>query len=49
VIAYLGGGHAQKDWYQEKIKSYNIPTFYKAEDVLRELLVATGKLEEQKV
>lgn len=26
VIGFLGGSHAQFSWYQEKIKSYKIPT-----------------------
>jgi hypothetical protein len=38
VIGYLGGGHTQTEWYQKAILEYNIPVFYKQEDVLDKLL-----------
>jgi HAD superfamily hydrolase (TIGR01509 family) len=34
-IAFLGGGHAKYDWYQEKILSYGIPTAYTQADILK--------------
>mmetsp|Transcript_24901 Transcript_24901/g.25120 ORF Transcript_24901/g.25120 Transcript_24901/m.25120 type:complete len:270 (+) Transcript_24901:62-871(+) len=43
VLGYLGGGHAKYDWYQEAIKSYNIPIFYTQEEVLQALLKYTWK------
>ena len=38
VIGYLGGGHAQADWYRNAIKAYNVPLAYTQEEVF-ELLV----------
>lgn len=37
VIGYLGGGHAQADWYRTKIESYNIPLTYTQEEVFSKL------------
>ena len=33
-VAYLGGGHAQKDWYLEKIAAFGIPITYSAAELL---------------
>ena len=33
-VAFLGGGHAQKDWYLEKIAAFNIPITYSADELL---------------
>lgn len=35
VVGFLGGGHAQYDWYIKKIKHYGIPTAYQVEDLLK--------------
>lgn len=34
VIGFLGGSHTQYEWYQQKIKSYNIPIAYNANELL---------------
>ena len=33
VIGFLGGSHTQYEWYQQKIKSYNIPIAYNAREL----------------
>lgn len=38
VIGFLGGAHAHYDWYQEKIKGYQMPVAYTVEE-LRTLLI----------
>ncbi len=38
VIGFLGGGHAQFEWYQEKIKNYGIPIAYNTHE-LRNLIL----------
>lgn len=34
VVGYLGGGHAQADWYREKLASYGIPLTYSDDELL---------------
>ena len=34
VVGFLGGGHAQSDWYREKISSYDIPLTYSDDELL---------------
>ena len=34
VVGYLGGGHAQSDWYREKIAQYDIPLTYSDDELL---------------
>ncbi len=34
VIGFLGGSHTQYEWYQQKIKSYNIPIAYNTNELL---------------
>ena len=34
---YLGGGHAQKDWYLEKIAAFDIPIVYSSDELLEYL------------
>jgi beta-phosphoglucomutase-like phosphatase (HAD superfamily) len=34
VIGFLGGSHAKFDWYQEKIKSQNVPVAFCHDDLL---------------
>jgi beta-phosphoglucomutase-like phosphatase (HAD superfamily) len=38
VIAYLGGGHAQSQWYRASIEEMDVPVFSQQEDVLRAIL-----------
>ncbi len=38
VCAFLGGGHTTAPWYQDKIKSYNIPTFSTSTEVYQWIL-----------
>lgn len=40
VIGFLGGGHAQPSWYQEKIHAYQIPVANNDQDLLEKLQVA---------
>jgi HAD superfamily hydrolase (TIGR01509 family) len=40
VIGFLGGSHAQYDWYKNNIKSFNIPIAYNEQELL-ELLMET--------
>lgn len=37
VIGFLGGGHAQPSWYQEKIHTYQIPVANNDQDLLEKL------------
>jgi len=37
VLAFLGAGHAQAEWYQSKIKSYKTPVCMTQEEVLAKL------------
>ena len=34
VIGYLGGGHAQADWYRQKLASFNVPLTYSDTELL---------------
>ena len=34
VVGYLGGGHAQSDWYREQIAQYDIPLTYSDDELL---------------
>lgn len=34
-LAYLGGGHAKFDWYQESIRKFGVPTGYSQADILK--------------
>lgn len=34
VVGFLGGSHTQFDWYQQKIKSCNIPLAYSSSELL---------------
>ena len=34
VVGYLGGGHAQADWYREKLASFDIPLTYSDDELL---------------
>ena len=43
VVSYLGGGHAQADWYREKIASFNTPLTYSDTELLAYLQKAVGK------
>ena len=43
VVGFLGGGHAQSDWYREKISSYDIPLTYSDDELLAYLSAARGK------
>ena len=36
-VAYLGGGHARKNWYLEKIATFGIPIVYSSEELLEYL------------
>eukprot|EP01041_Mallomonas_annulata_P009770 gene9770-20314_t len=38
VIGYLGGGHAQSEWYRKAIMKYDIPFLYTQESVLESLV-----------
>lgn len=37
VIAFLGGGHARHDWYQEKIQAYDVPIARNCNELLQVL------------
>eukprot|EP00327_Prymnesium_parvum_P036937 CAMPEP_0195634866 /NCGR_PEP_ID=MMETSP0815-20121206/22944_1 /TAXON_ID=97485 /ORGANISM="Prymnesium parvum, Strain Texoma1" /LENGTH=254 /DNA_ID=CAMNT_0040776697 /DNA_START=32 /DNA_END=796 /DNA_ORIENTATION=+ len=37
VVGYLGGGHAQSDWYREKLASFDIPLTYTDTELLEYL------------
>ena len=37
VVGFLGGGHAQADWYREKLASYKIPLTYTDSELLKYL------------
>lgn len=37
VLGFLGGGHTTAKWYQDKIKSYEIPLFNTQEDLLAKI------------
>ena len=37
VLGFLGGGHAQAEWYQAKIRKFNTPLFFLQEEVLAKL------------
>ena len=37
VVGFLGGGHAQSDWYREKLQSFDIPMTYSDEELLERL------------
>ena len=37
VVGFLGGGHAQSDWYREKIASFDVPLAYTDVELLRYL------------
>ena len=37
VVGYLGGGHAQSDWYRESIAEFNIPLTYSDSELLEYL------------
>jgi beta-phosphoglucomutase-like phosphatase (HAD superfamily) len=34
VVGYLGGGHAQSDWYRRNIKEFDIPLVYSDTELL---------------
>lgn len=34
VVAYLGGGHAQAEWYREKVASFDVPLTYSDAELL---------------
>jgi len=34
VVGYLGGGHAQAEWYREKLATYGIPLTYTDDELL---------------
>jgi beta-phosphoglucomutase-like phosphatase (HAD superfamily) len=34
VVGYLGGGHAQSDWYRESINAFDIPLTYSDTELL---------------
>jgi len=34
VVGFLGGGHAQADWYRDKIKEFDIPLTYSDDELL---------------
>ena len=35
VVGYLGGGHAQMDWYREKVAAFDIPLTYTDTELLQ--------------
>lgn len=37
VVGFLGGGHAQAEWYREKLASYKIPLTYTDSELLKYL------------
>ena len=37
VVGYLGGGHAQSDWYRETINGFGIPLVYSDTELLEYL------------
>jgi len=37
VVGYLGGGHAQSDWYRKSIEDFGIPLTYSDTELLRHL------------
>ena len=37
VVGYLGGGHAQQDWYREKLAEFGIPLTYSDTELLEYL------------
>lgn len=34
VVGYVGGGHAQADWYRDKLKEYKVPLTYSDSELL---------------
>lgn len=34
VVGYLGGGHAQAEWYREKLADFGIPLTYTDDELL---------------
>ena len=40
VVCYLGGGHAQSDWYRAMFTEFDVPTVYSSE-ALYEYLAST--------
>ena len=36
-VGFLGGGHAQADWYREKLGSFDIPLTYSDTELLEYL------------
>ena len=37
VVGYLGGGHAQSDWYRKTIEEFEIPLTYSDDELLEYL------------
>jgi beta-phosphoglucomutase-like phosphatase (HAD superfamily) len=33
VVGFLGGGHAQADWYRDNVAAFNIPLVYSQEEL----------------
>lgn len=43
VVSFLGGGHAQSDWYRERIARFDVPCTYSQTELLEYLTAEVGK------